>query len=323
MLLSIIIPIYNVEKYLPRCLNSIFNQGANRKDYEVICIIDGSPDRSAAVAQRYAKQHPNLKLHTQRNQGVSATRNKGITMATGDYLAFVDPDDTLANNALRKLLRTIRNQSQPDMVISKLRRNGHTAYPWKGHFLEHTPYTGTEILNSGLLLGSVCGTIFKRTFILRHNIHFIEGILNGEDTNFALQACYFSYHIEFLNAFTYQVIGRQGSASSTFTPQRIDHMIDSVKKVQDCRDLLSMKQGNRIALDYMVYASVHNLVKDTIRTPGIGYKYLLRSGVKPYSSFPIAPQTRFLRRKMQLLNKSFRLYYLFNKASALQRKLLR
>ena len=88
---SIIVPVYNVEKYLRKCLDSLVNQ--TLKDIEIICINDGSTDDSLNILQEYAREHHNVVVIDQENQGVSIARNNGINKAQGDYIGFVDPDD--------------------------------------------------------------------------------------------------------------------------------------------------------------------------------------------------------------------------------------
>ena len=104
--LSIIIPAYNAESYLPKCLDSIFSQDFS--DYEVLCIDDGSTDGTPALLERYATQRPNLHILKQPNQGMATARNLGLDNATGDYILFIDSDDWLCDGALSTLSRTHR-----------------------------------------------------------------------------------------------------------------------------------------------------------------------------------------------------------------------
>lgn len=93
---SIIVPVYNVEKYLPKCLDSLVNQ--TYKNIEIICINDGSTDNSLAILNEYAQKDIRIKIINQENQGVSVARNNGIDNATGDYILFVDADDYIDIN---------------------------------------------------------------------------------------------------------------------------------------------------------------------------------------------------------------------------------
>lgn len=112
---SIIVPVYNVENYLDKCLNSLVNQ--TLKDIEIIVVNDGSTDNSQSIIDSYQNKYPKLiKVITQTNQGISIARNKGLEQAKGQYIAFVDSDDYVATNMLKKAYDYIEKK-QSDIVV--------------------------------------------------------------------------------------------------------------------------------------------------------------------------------------------------------------
>lgn len=113
---SIIIPVYNVERYLARCLDSVQNQTV--RDIEIICVNDGSTDSSAKILDDYAKRDSRIKIITQENGGLSAARNSGLDVFTGDWVTFVDSDDWLPPYAIEAFLRTA-NESSCGVVVSE------------------------------------------------------------------------------------------------------------------------------------------------------------------------------------------------------------
>ena len=115
-LISVVVPIYNTSKYLPRCLNSIINQ--TYKNLEIICINDGSTDNSLSILQNYAQKDSRIKITTQKNAGLSAARNTGITKSTGKYITFVDSDDEISHNMLEKLLVSLQKNDADISVCS-------------------------------------------------------------------------------------------------------------------------------------------------------------------------------------------------------------
>ena len=112
--ISIIIPVYNVEKYLQKCLDSVINQ--TYKNLEIICINDGSPDNSGKILDEYAKKDGRVIVIHQENAGVSVARNKGLEIASGEYIAFVDSDDWLEPECYELALNVLENDKEVDLV---------------------------------------------------------------------------------------------------------------------------------------------------------------------------------------------------------------
>ena len=105
MKLSVIVPVYNVEPFLSRCLDSLLRQGMELGEWEVICVNDGSPDNSAGILAEYEKKHPGIfKVITQENQGLGGARNVGTAFAQGEFVTYLDSDDYLVDGAYRYLL---------------------------------------------------------------------------------------------------------------------------------------------------------------------------------------------------------------------------
>jgi len=109
MLLSIIVPTYNVENYIGNCLDSLLSQDLDKKDYEIIVINDGSTDKSGLIANDYANLNENIHVHNQENNGLSAARNQGIMLAQGKYVYFIDSDDYVTRNTLGYILSLLEN----------------------------------------------------------------------------------------------------------------------------------------------------------------------------------------------------------------------
>ena len=104
MILSIIVPVYNVEKYLERCIESLIHQDIEPSDYEIIMVNDGSTDHSGIIAEQLTSKYENIILFNQRNQGLSGARNSGLKLCRGKYVMFVDSDDFLEKNSLMYLI---------------------------------------------------------------------------------------------------------------------------------------------------------------------------------------------------------------------------
>ena len=114
---SVIIPIYNTEKYLKECLNSVINQSL--VDIEIICINDGSTDNSIEILNEFKKQDGRISVISQDNQGQAVARNKGLSLANGEYIYFMDSDDILDLTALEKVY-SLSKENDLDLIIFKL-----------------------------------------------------------------------------------------------------------------------------------------------------------------------------------------------------------
>ena len=117
MKLSIIIPVFNVEDYIRPCLESILKQGLNQNCYEIIIINDGTPDKSMEVVADIIEAHPNIHAIEQKNLGVSIARNKGLEIAKGDYILFIDSDDIVIDNSILFVLNKAIS-SKADLIVA-------------------------------------------------------------------------------------------------------------------------------------------------------------------------------------------------------------
>lgn len=119
--LSIIVPVYNVEKYIYKCIDSLYHQGLSDDIFEVIIVNDGTKDMSMEIVSSFTDQHSNIKIISQENQGLSVARNNGLAHAEGDYILFVDSDDFLVDNSLAIILRTALDSSADILIADYLK----------------------------------------------------------------------------------------------------------------------------------------------------------------------------------------------------------
>jgi len=132
MKLSVIVPVYNVEKFLPRCLDSLLRQGMRSGEWEVICVNDGSPDNCSSILAEYERKYPDVfKVITQENQGLGGARNIGTALAKGEYVTYLDSDDYLVDGAYRYLLDHFCDDGERDgrkVKLDVLHYNYHNVY---------------------------------------------------------------------------------------------------------------------------------------------------------------------------------------------------
>lgn len=191
---SVIIPVYNVEQYLAECMESILNQSL--RDIEIICVNDGSTDGSPAILDEYTLKDSRIQVITQKNSGLSATRNVGIEHAKGTYVYFMDSDDMLQPSAFMELY-TIAEQEKLDIVYfdasiiyeSDELAKEYSAYTTTYSYVKQHDYS--EVINginmfvamymNGEYRSSACMQFIRTEHIRKHNLSFYEGILHEDE----------------------------------------------------------------------------------------------------------------------------------------------
>lgn len=179
--LSIIVPVYNVERYIHACMESIFHQGLDDKDFEVIIVNDGTQDRSMEVIQDIISQHDNITVINQENQSLSVARNNGIAVAKGEYILMPDSDDLLIKNSLSILLEKAL-ESKADMVVAdflemtdeQIKHLDNIAQK----YMKVKEKTGEQMFLEDLNPRQcyVWRTLYRRAFIQENNLTFIPGV---------------------------------------------------------------------------------------------------------------------------------------------------
>lgn len=210
--LSIIVPVYNVEKYLPKCLESLIKQ--TLKDIEIICVNDGSMDNSLAILKEFASKDSRIRIIDNQHQGVAKTRNTGIEQSTGEYIGFVDSDDYIDIDFFEKLYNSA-TKSNSDIAIASILKH-------KNFFnIYNAKYTKEEIAITIQDKIKLCedkkhfffyawNKIYHSGFIKENNIKFSEGQIY-EDVMFAIKALYYSNKIISVYGTKYHYIEHENS----------------------------------------------------------------------------------------------------------------
>lgn len=193
-LVSIIVPIYNVEQYLVECLDSLVNQ--TLQDIEIICVNDGSPDNSADIVRKYMQADSRIKLIEQENRGLSGARNAGLKVAKGEYVYFMDSDDWLEHDAMdvcyQKAIRgnvdvvlfdalsfvdgvgKYSEEIQNDYDRSKLLQSyANQAMPAKQLF--------KQMIQTGAMRASACLNFIRRDLLVKNDLNFEEGLIHEDE----------------------------------------------------------------------------------------------------------------------------------------------
>ena len=236
---SVIIPVYNVEKYINRCLKSILSQHYN--DLEIIVIDNGSTDRSGSICDIYANEYANFSVYHIENHGVGSARNFGLSKARGEFIYFVDSDDYLVGN----LFAEFEDKLTPDLdlLVFSYYNSFEQEMTEKNRTKKILPYNGSydkydfskifkDLFLSDMLY-TVWNKLYRREFLIENNISFEKYEL-GEDVRFNLDV-YRKVNKIYLSQDSYYVyvIGRKGSAMSGYNPKRLQYQLQELKMVDD------------------------------------------------------------------------------------------
>lgn len=203
MNLSIIIPAYNVEKYISRCLESILSQDVDEKSYEVIVINDGSKDHTEDIVKRYTNSYSNVKLINQVNQGASVARNTGLRVAQGELIWFVDADDAVTNDSLKRVPEYFRLYPHADFLLFDRYqcyedyKNPQYFNIWGGVKEIYGKALSREKAVSKLRTAVNWHFVYRRDYLLRHDLYLYPGIIN-EDDEFEFRAFFFAKEIRYI-----------------------------------------------------------------------------------------------------------------------------
>lgn len=221
MKFSVVVPVYNVEAYLEQCVDSILNQSF--ADFELILVDDGSQDGSGQICDCYAQENECVKVIHQQNGGLSAARNTGIRMATGEYLLFVDSDDYwLSDQVLYKINEMTESDHVQIVHFDKkrifMRQNKEEEFR-PNTLSRYNGLSGSETLeklvSGSQLTISACLMAISRAFVVKNELYFTEGI-KTEDLEWAIRVYLCEPRWAFLDdCFYVYRVGREGSITSS------------------------------------------------------------------------------------------------------------
>lgn len=249
--ISVIVPVYNVEKYLPRCIDSILSQ--TFKNFELLLIDDGSPDNSGKICDEYAKRDSRVKVFHKPNGGVSSARNLGLDKASGEWVTFIDADDYI-----EQYFFDIPEDVAEDLLISNYQQSKDEES--FSHHFERTVIPNSELipyLNKNLHLQiflSPWAKFFKTSLIRRNNIYFLKTIKVGEDALFVLDYLLFTKTIRFLGNSNYVYVG--GFQVSKYK-QSVEKSIEAFQETIIRYDKLKVESKTFLIYRFVLY---YNLI---------------------------------------------------------------
>lgn len=214
--ISIVVPIYNVELYLRECIESLVNQNLPSAEYEIILVNDGSTDRSGEIAKEYVDKFDNITFYEQVNQGQAVARNLGLNKAQGEYVMFVDSDDYLEKNILKRMYdEAVANNNDILITGFNVQQKDGDYHNQTDLKIFNTNLSGADALLQGLNIGSTCTRLYKRELLSNNNIYFKAGIKH-EDVYFNIEVYPLAKSIRSLDLYTYNYRWNEGSTDRSF-----------------------------------------------------------------------------------------------------------
>ncbi|GAA0768001.1 glycosyltransferase [Clostridium subterminale] len=215
--ISVILPSYNVEKYIGKCIDSLINQ--SYENIEIIIVNDGSTDRTLEVAKEYSKVDSRINIINQENKGVSCARNNAIKKSTGSYIIFIDPDDYLHEDFVKSLYDRLV-ESNSDLTICGHTKVYDNLYKTKSK-TSKTIFKGDEIfkeyfIGESTLTVLMCDKIFKSKIIKENNIYCPEEVTSGQDQVFILEYLVYCNSVSTIDNNYYYYYQRVGSKSKRY-----------------------------------------------------------------------------------------------------------
>lgn len=246
---SIIIPVYNVEKYLARCLDSIMSQEYD--DFEVLCVNDCTPDSSGKILEEYKKRYPDKVkvLENTENIGQGRSRMNGLHHSTGQYVIFIDSDDYVKPDYIKTLVDAIEKE-QCELVIGGYVRDidgKYQDYPIKDSIWSVATYPVS------------CGKIFLRRFLIDNDIHFTH-VRQGEDVFFTLNVFYYvkSYKIIDYCGYYYYLNRNSTTTSMNYDTNFEEVIVRIFDLFMDKCDVNTISNEKRAVIEYAYLANMIN-----------------------------------------------------------------
>ena len=275
--LSIIIPVYNVEKYIRPCIESIFKQGLDEDDYEVIIVNDGTPDKSMEVIEDIIAAHANITVINQKNLSLSVARNNGIAAAKGEYILMPDSDDLLIENSLKPLLDKAL-ETKADLVVADFLEMGDEQIAQSTDLQNSGEATFVEKTGKQLFLEDlnprqcyVWRTLYRRAFITGKKLTYLKA---GK--------CMRTHWL--LNIYRR---GHESAATASFNKKKAHDLCIAIAKTWRLRKMKKLPLSVRQKLDDDIFVSFSLLI------------YFMLYGVKDFSDR--AEIFNFLRKRVPKL----------------------
>lgn len=296
-MISIIIPVYNGEKYILRCYDSLVNQSLH--DWEAIFINDGSTDRSLVFLKQLEQKDSRIKVFDKKNEGVAVAREYGINLSSYEIITFLDVDDTLTRNALETFVTHLKSGTN-DIVISGINIVSEAGYLINTISYKAKSYNGAkivELLSCGKIRWQLWAKAFRKK--LFYNVVTPSGIKTGEDMAVCFQAVLNADKVEVLNECLYDYIQVETSVTHR---KNVDVTLDAFKSLELIVDLARAK----ISSEYI--DCLYLLISSTSLRMGVSPKNdIIKKNLNYHFKFRLLKRLGFVKALNLIIARYFRI----------------
>ncbi|WP_378187998.1 glycosyltransferase [Aquimarina sp. W85] len=312
--ISVIIPMYNVENYLARCVNSVVLQDLKEEQMEIIMVDDGSPDNSKLVASELASKHTFITVISQKNKGLGGARNTGIQNANGKYLLFLDADDWLLSNKLKYLISIADNDA---LDILEFGANLVTEDGKIANTISKScdkVLTGIMYYDKINYAGSACNKLYNTQFLKKNNLFFLEKIY-GEDFEFNTRSFFHAIKMKAIGHVCIEFLQSSNSITrNTDISKKKKYLNDYIKILENIRAFQesqnSQKALSTVASNFFIERmtmininAFYMMFKNNFSyNEMLAYKYALIDKKLYYTDFPVKIKKKDLFRKVLIKN---------------------
>jgi glycosyltransferase involved in cell wall biosynthesis len=307
--LSIIVPVFNVERYLTKCLDSLLSQDIDLDAYEIILIDDGSTDDGGEMCDGFASKHKNIIAVHQINQGLSVARNTGLRMARGRFVMFVDSDDFIQEGVLAALIREME-EFELDILRFRLRRirEEDITYPEvQGQHYSSSKldvYNGHDFLFNRLGKGCyACQFMINKDYLIQNDLYFSPGII-FEDTEWTPRVLEKAKRVAETDVLVYNYLEREGSITQGRVERVVQGQMKLIHLLKGQMELLEDKRWYEGMIAHIVVTIITQIGNNLYSQRN---KYLTRLSNENIYPLSLYSASKSATRKIRLINLSPRL----------------
>lgn len=279
-LINVIIPIYNTAKYLDACINSVLNQ--TYQDFEIVLVDDESPDEAPQMCDEWVKKDSRIQVIHKKNEGLGLTRNAGLSVVKGDYVCFLDSDDTLDSDTFEGCIAALDEGKADACFFGRKTGKADGSFSVNKNIPKKLEYVGDEVVREysttylgptpdnegiGYIQASACCAMYRLSIIQENNIRFLsERKYLSEDTFFNLDFCKYASKIVIIPKDYYNYTYNGESLTKKYNPNRFNQLKNFYEHLLKYKDEFSDADKVDIRVPYQLYVYLRHTVEYEVKS---------------------------------------------------------